>query len=270
MLSKKLENQVIVVSGGTKGVGRTVVEEFAKEGAAVVFGGRDIDAANKILKNIRLEGGEGEFVYTELKDVESCKKLFDVAKARYGKITGFFNYAGVTPVSPLDTCDVDTFNDVMDINFRAAFFCCQQAVIHMRENKGGSIVLTGSPHAWGGEKDRAAYACSKGVLLTLMEHIAKNYGEDGIRCNYLTLGWTPTDGEVELRKMQGQTENELRKEAAKVIPMGRMNEKSDYVGVLVYLMSDESTMMSGSVLRVTGGWYIGTSLQNSNNPTIME
>lgn len=268
MTSKRLENKVIVVSGGTKGVGRTVVEEFAKEGAAVVFGGRDKTAANIILKNIKAEGGTAEFVYTELKDVNSCKQLFDKAKEKYGKITGFFNYAGVTPVSPLDTCDVDTFNNVMDINFRAAFFCCQQAVIHMRENGGGSIVLTGSPHAWGGEKDRAAYACSKGVLLTLMEHIAKNYGEDNIRCNYLTLGWTPTDGEVFLRKQQGQTEMELRKEASKVIPMGRMNEKSDYVGILVYLMSDESAMMSGSVLRATGGWYIGTSLQNNNNHTI--
>ena len=150
----------------------------------------------------------------------------------------------------------------MNVNFRAAFFCCQHAVRHMRETGGGSIVLTGSPHAWGGEKDRAAYACSKGVLMTLMYHISKNYGVEHIRCNYLTLGWTPTEGEVELRRTQGQTEAELRREASKVIPYGRMNERSDYIGALVYMMSDESYMLSGSVFRCTGGWYIGTSIQN--------
>lgn len=126
----------------------------------------------------------------------------------------------------------------------------------MKENQGGSIVLTGSPHAWGGEKDRAAYACSKGVLLTLMDHIAQNYGSDQIRCNYLTLGWTPTEGEVALRKSQGISEAELRREAGAIIPMGRMPERSDYVDALIYLMSDASSMMSGSVFRITGGWYI--------------
>lgn len=269
MQEGKLAGKVIVVSGGTKGVGRTMVEEFAHAGAKVVFGGRDEQAAMKALHIIKTYEGDGRFVPTELEDVSSCKRLFDVAVHEFGKVDGFFNYAGVTPVTPLDSCDEETFNKVMNINFRAAFFCCQHAVNYMRENGGGSIVLTGSPHAWGGEKDRAAYACSKGVLLTLMEHIAKNYGEDQIRCNYLALGWTPTDGEVNLRISQGSTEAELRREAAKVIPMGRMNEKNDYVDILIYLMSDASAMMSGSVLRATGGWYIGTSVQNRLNATVI-
>ena len=268
MKDGELEGKVIVISGGTKGVGRTMVEEYARAGANVVFGGRDEEAANKALRIIKTYGKEGCFVHTDLEDVTSCKTLFDTAANRFGKIDGFFNYAGVTPVSPLDTCDVDTFDKVMNINFRAAFFCCQQAVIHMKNGGGGSIVLTGSPHAWGGEKDRAAYACSKGVLITLMEHIAKNYGENQIRCNYLTLGWTPTDGEVALRISQGSTEAELRREAAKVIPMGRMNEKSDYVGTLIHLMSDDSAMITGSVIQATGGWWIGTSVQNRINATI--
>ena len=126
----------------------------------------------------------------------------------------------------------------------------------MRQNGGGSIVLTGSAHAWGGQKDRAAYACSKGVLLTLMEHIAHNYASEKIRCNYLTLGWTPTEGEVKFRKEQGMSEIELRKRAATILPMGRMPERMDYVEALVYLMSDASTMMTGSIFRITAGEYI--------------
>lgn len=256
MSEKKLSGKVIVVSGGTKGVGRAVAEECACEGAKIVIGGRDEAAALKSISIIKTYGSDGVFVHTELENVEDCKKLFEKAIMTYGKIDGFFNYAGITPISGLDTCSVETFDQVMNINFRACFFCCQQAIKYMKENQGGSIVLTGSPHAWGGEKDRAAYACSKGVLLTLMDHIAQNYGSDQIRCNYLTLGWTPTEGEVALRKSQGISEAELRREAGAIIPMGRMPERSDYVDALIYLMSDASSMMSGSVFRITGGWYI--------------
>jgi len=144
----------------------------------------------------------------------------------------------------------------MNINFRAAFFCCQSAIHYMRLNGGGSIVLTGSAHAWGGQKDRAAYACSKGVLLTLMEHIARNYASEHIRCNYLTLGWTPTEGEVSFRAEQGMTEAQLRVNAARVLPMGRMMERNDYVEGIVYLLSDASAMMTGSIFRITAGEYI--------------
>lgn len=256
MTDKKLLGKVIVVSGGTKGVGRTMAEEFARAGAKVVIGGRDEEAALKSIRLMKTYGSDGMFVHTDLENVSDCKKLFDEAYARFGRIDGFFNYAGVTPVSPLDSCDEDTFNWIMNVNFRACFFCCQYAIRYMRKSGGGSIVLTGSAHAWGGEKDRAAYACSKGVLLTLMEHVAHNYASEQIRCNYLTLGWTPTEGEVALRASMGEGEAELRKRAAAILPMGRMLERTDYVDALVYLMSDASSMMTGSTFRITAGEYI--------------
>lgn len=255
-MEKMLEGKVIVISGGTKGVGKTLAEACAQQGAKVVIGGRDEEAAKKSIRLMKTYGTEGLFVPTELTDVNDCKKLFDETYNAFGKIDGFFNYAGITPVSPLDTCSPETFDAVMNVNFRAAFFCCQNAIKYMRMNGGGSIVLTGSAHAWGGQKDRAAYACSKGVLLTLMSHIAHNYAIEHIRCNYLTLGWTPTEGEVALRKTQGITEAELRKEAAGILPMGRMLERTDYIQGLLYMLSDYSSMMTGSVFRITGGEYI--------------
>jgi 2-deoxy-D-gluconate 3-dehydrogenase len=253
---KQLKDKVIVVSGGTKGVGRAFSEVAGREGAKVVIGGRDEKAGKEAVRNIHTFGSDGLFVHTDLLKVEDCKNLFDAAYKKYGKIDGFFNYAGVTPVSPLDNCDEDTFDWVMDVNFKAAFFCCQQAVKYMRINGGGSIVLTGSAHAWGGQKDRAAYACSKGVLRTLMEHIAHQYATEQIRCNYLVLGWTPTEGEVALRISQGESEAELRKRAADILPMGRMCERTDYMDGLIYLMSDASSMMTGSTFRLTAGEYI--------------
>lgn len=253
---ERLKDKVIVISGGTKGVGRAFAEVAGQEGARVVIGGRDEKAGKETVRNIRIAGAEGCFIHTDLLKVDDCTKLFDEAYEKYGKIDGFFNYAGVTPVSPLDTCDEETFDWVMNVNFKACFFCCQQAVKYMRMNGGGSIVLTGSAHAWGGQKDRAAYACSKGVLRILMEHIAHQYASEMIRCNYLTLGWTPTEGEVSLRLSQGESEAELRRRAADILPMGRMCERNDYMEGLIYLMSDASVMMTGSTFRLTAGEYI--------------
>lgn len=255
-MEKRLANKVIVISGGTKGVGKAAAIAFAKESARVVIGGRDEQAAEKIINEIQSVGSQGIFVHTDLQIVADCKKLFDRAYEEYGKIDGFFNYAGITPVSPLDTCDEKTFDNVMDINFKASFFCCQQAIKYMRLNSGGSIVLTGSAHAWSGQKDRAAYACSKGVLLTLMEHIAHNYANEQIRCNYLTLGWTPTEGELMLRQSMNESEEQLKTRAANILPMGRMLEYKDYTEALIYLLSNASSMMTGSNFRITAGEYI--------------
>jgi len=252
----RLDDKVIVISGGTKGVGRAFAEVAGQEGARVVIGGRDEKAAKEAIRNIRIYGSDGYFVHTDLQRVDDIKHLFGAGYDKYGKITGFFNYAGVTPVSPLDTCDEATFDWVTNVNYKAAFFCCQQAIKYMRMSGGGSIVLTGSAHAWGGQKDRAAYAMTKGVLRILMEHIAHQYASEHIRCNYLTLGWTPTEGEVALRMSQGETEAELRKRAGAILPMGRMLERNDYMEGLIYLMSDASAMMTGSVFRLTGGEYI--------------
>ncbi len=252
----RLRDKVIVISGGTKGVGRAAAEAFADEGARVVIGGRDETTARETIKRAREAGSEALFVHTNLTYVDDCYKLFDKAFETFGRVDGFYNYAGVTPVSPLDSCDVDVFDQAISVNFRACFFCCQRAIRYMRQSGGGSIILTGSAHAWRGQKDRAAYACSKGALLTLAEHIAYNYASDLIRCNTITLGWTMTEGEIALRKEQGTSEEELRKIASDFSPMGKALEPKDYVEPLVYLMSDESKYTTGTTLKVTAGIYI--------------
>lgn len=255
-MADRLKNKVIVITGATKGVGRAFAKAAAKEGAIVVAGGRDQEAGIEVMKEIADAGSDGTFVPTDLSNLEDIKKIFRIAYKFYGRVDGYFSYGAVTDVSPLDTVSEDIFDKIMDINFKATFFACQEAIGYMRKTVGGSIVLTGSAHAWGGQKDRAVYACSKGALRILMEHIAHNYASEQIRCNYLTLGWTPTEGEIALRASQGETEEELRERAAGILPMGRMCEVDDYIEALIYMFSDESRMMTGSTLRITAGEYI--------------
>lgn len=251
-----LLGKIIVISGGTKGVGKAVALACVQEGVGVVIGGRDEAAAQDILAQITLLGGEGLFVPTDLRKTEDCQQLFDAAHQRFGRIDGFFNYAGITPAASLLECTEDDFNAIFDINIRAAFFCCQQAVRYMQAAGGGSIILTGSPHAWGGDKDRVAYACSKGALLTLSNHLAQNYAEAGIRANHITMGWTPTEGELALRQNQGMSPESLRTWASGMVPAGRMTEVEDIVPGILYLLSDQSKMVTGANLRITGGLFI--------------
>jgi len=255
--NSRLNNKTVVISGGTKGIGASLVKACAKQGANVVFGGRDKNAADNILLELdRADKERVNFLHTDLRSVKGARELFKSTVKEYGRIDGFVNYAGVTPVSGITECDEDTFDCAFDINTRAAFFCVQEAIKSMQRNGGGSIVLVGTAHAWCGERDRAAYAMSKGAILTLSEHIARHYAAEQIRCNLITMGWTPTEGEIALRKSQGMTEQELHQTASSVIPMGRMLTEQDHIPAFLYLLSDDSAMVTGSNIRVTGGEYI--------------
>lgn len=252
-----MNKETFVIAGGTKGVAKQVVIELVKMGHNVVFG--DLGGVNnvdKLLNELKNYKGEAHFILTDVTKVIECERLFKFTYDKFRNINGFFSYAGITPSQSLLDCTEDTHDEIFNVNMKGALFCSKYAVKYMKEGNGGSIVFTGSPHSWAGEEDRVSYACSKGAVVTLANHIAKNYGKYNIRSNYITLGWTPTEGELALRESQGMSEDNLRKYASGFIPMGRMNEYEDIVPAVLYLLSDKSRMVSGSNIRITGGWFM--------------
>lgn len=246
--------KTIVINGGTKGVGKQIVLACLEIGYNVVFGGRDEIAAQIILQNV--DSQKCHFVKIDNSNIESLKRIFDKAIEKFNKIDGYVHYAGITPISGLTDCDEDTYDLVFDVNLKSAFFCTQFAVNQMKINGGGSLIFFGSAHMDYGQIDRAAYAITKGGLNILSNHIAHHYSKYQIRSNYLVMGWTDTDGEIELRKSQGITEEELHLNASKAIPMGRMLNVSDPVPTVLHFLSDNSNMITGSIVRITGGEYI--------------
>lgn len=248
-----LKGKVILISGGTKGVGKGLAKECSRLGARVIISGRDRQSAETIISDTRNQKGNIEFFPVDLHIIEQIKSLFDYVMEQYGRLDGFVNYAGITPAAALLECEEELFNDVFDIDIKAAFFCCRYAIEAMQKNNGGSIILVGSTHAYRGNKDRTAYACAKGALMTLSNHIAEHYAIDNIRCNYLMMGWTPTEGELALRKSQGISEAFLHEMAAAAIPLGRMTEVQDIVPGMVYLLSDCASMVTATTLKINGG-----------------
>ena len=143
-----MNKKTFVIAGGSTGVAKQVVSELIKLGHNVVFG--DLDVKNELKEKQLLS------VYTDVTNVNDCEKLFKLAYKTFGKIDGFFSYAGITPAQSLLECTEDVYNNIFDVNVKGAIFCSKYAVKYMKENKGGSIVFTGSPHSDAGEIDRVS------------------------------------------------------------------------------------------------------------------
>jgi NAD(P)-dependent dehydrogenase (short-subunit alcohol dehydrogenase family) len=250
-----LNGKVIVVSGGTKGIGRAAVEAVAGAGAEVVFSGRNSKDAAEVVKTVKEKSGKNViFSKGDLRDVNNCEKLIETAVENFGKLDGLVNYAGVTTISTLADTTEKLFDDVFSINYKAAFFCSKFAVSKMIE-KGGSIVYIGSAHAYGADIVRAAYGTSKGALLSLSKHISKNYAKNQIRSNVITMGWVVTPNEIKFTERLGNDIKWLNEQGKRTVPMGRLQVNEDYTPCILYLLSDLSSHLTGSEIHITGGFW---------------
>ena len=257
-----LLGKTVIVTGGTHGIGRSIVMGCAAEGANVVFSGRDEAAAEDVLREIgktKAPRGEVRFVRADLTDAEACFTLVESTVKRYGRLDGLVNNAGIFPPGTMLDTSVETLDNVLSVNVRAAFLLCQRAITHMLKH-GGSIVNIGSTHADAGSPGIAAYAVSKGALRTLTRHIALNYIGAGIRANWITVGWVLTEGDYAAQRGRGLDDEQIRANAAERIPSGRYQAGSEIADATVFLLSDKSISHTDTDMRVTGGFMPGFSL----------
>ena len=250
-----LKGKVIVINGGTKGLGRAAVEAVSEAGAEVVFSGRNLKDAEEVIKTVKEKKGK-DVIFSQgcLKDVNNCKKLIDTAIGNFGKLDGLVNYSGITNISSIIDTTEELFDEVFSINFKAAFFCSKFAMEKMIK-EGGSIVHIGSAHSYGGDIIRAAYGTSKGSILSLSKHIAKNYAKYQIRSNIITMGWIITPNEIKLAKSMGFDTEWLNEQGKRTIPMGRLQINEDYTPCILYLLSDLSSQLTDSEIHITGGFW---------------
>ena len=258
-----LTGKTIIVTGGTRGIGRAIVKGCAAEGANVVFSGRDGDAAASLLLELGGAGGAPavnvRFIRTDLTDADACFALVDSAVECFGKLDGLVNNAGIFPPGAILDTTIETLDNVLAVNIRAPFLLCKHAIKHMMKN-GGSIVNIGSTHSEAGSPGIAAYAVSKGALRTLTSHIALNYAAAGIRANWITVGWVLTEGDYAAQRGRGLDDAQIRANAAERIPSGRYQEGVEIADAAVFLLSDKAASHTDTDMRVTGGFIPGFGL----------
>lgn len=247
--------KTVMILGGTKGVGREILHSCLQKGYNVSFCGRNSEMGDQIIRN---SGQESKLYFhkIDLNSIGEIESFFQKTVEKFNKIDALILYAGITPVSSITDTEEELYDRVFNINLKAPYFLLKHVLKSMMENRSGSIIFFGSAHMDHGQEDRAPYALTKSTLYTLSNHIARHYAKYGIRSNYLVMGWTNTEGEVELRKSEGMSEDELKEEAAAIIPMGRMLNTYDPIPAVMYLISDDSSMATGSIIRVTGGEFI--------------
>jgi NAD(P)-dependent dehydrogenase (short-subunit alcohol dehydrogenase family) len=244
---RSLTNKVALVTGATSGIGRGIAERFAALGAAVVIHGRDHDAGRDAVEHIRRSGADAAYVPGDLRDATTCRTVVRFAAEWRGGLDVLVNNAAMTSRGYLETVDVDLWDDIMAVNLRAPFICLQEAVKSMKTRGGGSIVNIGSVNAYIGAPKLGPYSVSKGGLMTMTRNAASALKQYRIRVNQLNVGWTLTEGEERVQREDGARRDWLA-DAIATRPFGRLLSPADVAIAAAYFASDESALISGSVV----------------------
>ena len=246
---RRLDGKVIIVTGGTQGLGEEVARQSAALGASgIVISGRDTDRGAAVAGSLSNSGCRTIFVKAELAQVEPCRDIVRRCDEEFGRLDGLVNSAACTERGTLDDTSPEHWDKIMAVNVRAPFLLMQQSARLMRRAaKGGSIVNILSVSAHGGQRKLTPYSVSKGALATLTKNAGHSLMPDRIRVNGINVGWMATPNEHVVQKSEGQPDNWLEIAEAKA-PYGRILRPSDIAGLVTYMLSDAAAMMNGSLI----------------------
>ena len=244
-----LEGTVVLVSGGTQGLGSAIATAAARNGAAVVVTGRRRETGEQVARQITETGGQAEFVSCDVADVAQCRAAVEQTVERFGRVDGLVNSAGLTTRGTLLDTTPELFDQHIAINTRGPFFLMQAAVEDMRRRgEGGSIVNILTMSAHGGQPYLAPYVASKSAMIGLTKNAAFAHRWDRIRINGLNIGWTQTDGEDAIQRQFHDAEEGWQARAAKTLPMGKLGQVDEIADFVVFLLSSRSGVVTGSVI----------------------
>ncbi|WP_399933459.1 SDR family NAD(P)-dependent oxidoreductase [Streptomyces kanamyceticus] len=238
---------VTVVTGGSRGIGAAVSVRLAEDGHDVAIGYRsDEAAAEKAAAAVRAAGRRCVTVRVDTADETDVDRLFDTAAAELGPVTGLVNNAGVSgPVGRLAEADAEGMRRALEVNVLGYLLCARRAVRDLKANGGGAVVNISSAAATlGSPGEYVHYAAAKGAVDTMTVGLAKEVAADGIRVNAVAPGviWT-----------EFHADPERPAKLAAGIPMGRSGRPEEIAAAVSWLLSDDASYTTGTVLRVAGG-----------------
>ena len=244
--------KVALVTGGGTGIGRGIAELLAREGARVVVANRNAETGEETVRRIVEAGGDAVFQRLDVRRETDCQAAVARAVETYGRIDCLVNNAGVFPRATLEETTEEFWDEIFDVNLRGPFFLCKSAIPRMVEQGGGSVVNIGSINGLGGGARLFAYSTAKGGLLTMTRNLAKAYARHKVRVNYVIPGWVITEKEIEIQAAEGH-DAEWIAEMAQRLPGGRHQVPEDAAGAVLFLASDFSEQVNGTVFHVDAG-----------------
>ncbi|MFJ4860524.1 MULTISPECIES: SDR family oxidoreductase [unclassified Streptomyces] len=241
---------VTVVTGGSRGIGAAACLRLAADGHDLALGyTRDEAAAEAVAAQVRAAGARCVTVRGDVSQECAVERLFDIAGAELGRVTGLVNNAGVTgPLGRLADARTEDLRRVLEVNLLGYLLCCRRAARDMTEGGGGAIVNVSSAAATlGSPGEYVHYAATKAATDALTVGLAKELGPDGIRVNAVAPGTIETD----MHAAMGDPDRPARLAAS--IPLGRPGLPQEISGAIAWLLSADASYTTGTVLRVSGG-----------------
>jgi NAD(P)-dependent dehydrogenase (short-subunit alcohol dehydrogenase family) len=243
---ERLKNKVAVITGSGSGLGEGIARLFAEQGARVVISDRNEDAARAVAADL----GAGAISQRADVSIEAdCRALIDRAVEQFGQLDVLVNTVGWSLRGTLEDTTVEEWDGVFAVNVRSSFICTQQAVKYMKPRRAGSILNIGSVNAYIGEPKLMAYSAAKGALMTLTKNLASSLNQHHIRVNQLNIGWTLTPNENRI-KIEEEGKPNWLEDAIATRPFGRLLSPRDVALAALYFASDESALVTGSILDV--------------------
>ncbi len=237
----------VVVTGGSRGIGRAIAIEFGKKGANVVINYVSSDAeAEKVAEEIKSLGGNAILVKGDVSSFEEGKKLIDETVKVFGTIDILINNAGITKDGLIMRMKEEHFDKVIDINLKGVFNTCKSAVSHMLKQRSGKIINISSVVGVVGNAGQANYAASKAGVIGLTKSIAKEVGARGITVNAVAPGFIKSD-------MTDVLSEKVKDGMLELIPLNRFGNVEDVARTVVFLASEGGDYITGQVINVDGG-----------------
>ncbi len=248
-MSGLLDRKVVLINGGTQGVGGATARAAVREGAQVVVTGRRVDAGKRFAAELETLGGDVRFVQTDMADPQQARRSVTRTVEEFGRIDGLCNAAGITTRGTLLDTTPELFDTHIAVNLRGPFFAMQAAAADMVERgTAGSIVNIISIAEHGGQGYLAPYVAAKAGLAGLTRNTAYAHRWDRIRINGLNIGWTESEGESQTQQQFHQADDGWAAAAAKKVPMGKLGQPDEIAEIVVLLLSPRSGVVTGSVI----------------------
>jgi len=242
-----LKDKVAIVTGGTRGIGLAIVRNYLNNGAKVILCGSKEESVNNALNILRNENSNYEVYgyYPNLCNELEVNNMFNDIYNKYGHIDILVNNAGVSDTLNIEDYTLDKYDNIMNINLKSIFVCCKEVVKYMKEQGYGSIINTSSMVSIYGQPRGVAYPTSKSAVNGMTKSLARELGKYNIRVNAVAPGVTNTDMVANLPK-------EYIEPLIRTIPLGRIGEPEEVANVFLFLASNLSSYVTGTIISVDG------------------
>lgn len=259
-LKKQFKDKVIVITGSTQGSGAETAKLFAHRGAkAITICGRQEEQGKLIKKEIENIGSKCIYINADLNKEDDCRKIISLTDKEFGTVNSLVNVAGYTERGTILSTTMENYDKNFNINTKAPFILMQETIkIMIRDKNKGTIANVLSMALYSGMSFLTAYSASKAALGIMIKNIANGVSGHQIRVNGLNIGWTDTPGEHSIQKRIHEGGEDWLKKAEDKVPFKRLTKPIDVARALAFLCSEESGLMTGSLMdcdQTVNGWH---------------